>query len=293
MIATTRTLLEGAVDYAGLFPPAHLPMGDAVARYAAYRAAPHAWMLGRFVVPASRLDEFRVARDEVRGADGAPWRLSVIIEDAARDIAGVVAFNRQASKALADTIEVRASSVEEIARIAGAVGTHAVRAFVEVPITTDPEALINAIGTYGFGAKVRAGGVVSTAIPNADDVARFLAHCVRAKVPFKATAGLHHPLRGEYKLTYEADSPVAVMFGFLNVFLAAALLRTGATVREATALLEERDPGSLRIDATGIAWRDSFIPAAAIAELRRDALAGFGSCSFTEPVEETVALGFA
>ena len=58
-----RILLRGLIDYAGLFPPASLDMADAVRNYAAYREGEHAWALGRFVVPAARLEEFeRVAR---------------------------------------------------------------------------------------------------------------------------------------------------------------------------------------------------------------------------------------
>jgi hypothetical protein len=52
-----RILLEGLIDYAGLFPPAALPMEQAVANYGRYRAGEHAWMLGRFVVPAERVGE--------------------------------------------------------------------------------------------------------------------------------------------------------------------------------------------------------------------------------------------
>ena len=50
--ASATALLTGVVDYAGLFPPAALAMADAVAEYHAARADGHAWMLGRFVVPA-------------------------------------------------------------------------------------------------------------------------------------------------------------------------------------------------------------------------------------------------
>lgn len=58
---SVRSALRGLIDYAGLFPPAQESMDDAVRHYAAYRRAAHQWMLGRFVVPASRLDEFAAA----------------------------------------------------------------------------------------------------------------------------------------------------------------------------------------------------------------------------------------
>ena len=57
MTAGLRALLTGVLDYAGLFPPAKLPLDEAIRDYARYRSGPHAWVLTRFVVPASRLDE--------------------------------------------------------------------------------------------------------------------------------------------------------------------------------------------------------------------------------------------
>ncbi|MGH2970296.1 MAG: hypothetical protein ACRDK0_14735, partial [Solirubrobacteraceae bacterium] len=50
-----RALLTGLIDHAALFPPASLPMDAAleVDRWA--RATPEAWILNRFLVPASRL----------------------------------------------------------------------------------------------------------------------------------------------------------------------------------------------------------------------------------------------
>ena len=61
--------LAGLVDYAGLFPPAGLPLDVVVDQYGRYRAGRHAWMLGRLVVPADRLD----GRRGGRRAAGARW----------------------------------------------------------------------------------------------------------------------------------------------------------------------------------------------------------------------------
>src|SRR6266496_109955 len=69
--ASLRTLLAGALDYAGLYPPASLTMVQSVANYAHYLHHPHSWLLGRFVLPASRLDEFLAARERVAPVDEA------------------------------------------------------------------------------------------------------------------------------------------------------------------------------------------------------------------------------
>jgi hypothetical protein len=290
---TVRTLLEGAVDYAGLFPPAQLSMRDAVDRYASYHLSPHAWMLGRFIVPATRLEEFADAAGAATARSVNEWRLSVLADDAEHGVSLIEAFHHDHGWNICDVIELRATTVEDVERIARSIENTGLRAYVEVPIAEDPGLLIDAIGRHELSAKIRTGGVVATAIPAPSQIARFLAHCIRAGVPFKATAGLHHPLRGEYPLTYDAESARAVMFGYLNVFLAAALLYRDGSESDAIAMLEERDARSMRIDDDGLHWRGRFIAATDLAAFRRHALSGFGSCSFTEPVDEIVALGFA
>ena len=70
-------LLDGLIDYAGLFPPAALSMPAAVAAYARYVIGTDRAMLGRFVVPAARLADFTAAVDALpHGAPTprAPWR---------------------------------------------------------------------------------------------------------------------------------------------------------------------------------------------------------------------------
>ena len=54
---TLRTLLESAVDYAGIFPPATLSLPDALRDYASARAGTQTWLLGRFVLSAATLEE--------------------------------------------------------------------------------------------------------------------------------------------------------------------------------------------------------------------------------------------
>ena len=62
MVAESATaLLSGLIDYAGLFPPASLAMAAAVANYDAYLRGEYSWILGRFIVPVARLEEFEKA----------------------------------------------------------------------------------------------------------------------------------------------------------------------------------------------------------------------------------------
>jgi hypothetical protein len=290
--AAARALLGSSVDYAGLFPPAGLSMSEAVRLYAEYVTGPHAWMVGRFVVPAARLAEFARSAESVIPAGRGPWRVSVVLSsDADAGMAAVAAFNASHGGAVCDTLECKASTTDDIARLAWAVHGGDAVAYVELPVTDEPARLIGALSARGLRAKIRMGGTTPDAFPSAANVARFLAACVRAGVPFKATAGLHHPVGGDYRLTYDAASGTGPMFGFLNMFLATALLRDGGNEQDAEALLTERVAAEFRFGDQGVLWRGRLLLTARLAQLRDRCAASFGSCSFAEPIDELSALG--
>ena len=291
-----RTLLAGSIDYAGLFPPAGLPMAEAVRGYAAYRASPDAWALGRFVVPAGRLAELEAEVESLAptsgvGSPAEPWRLSVLLgADAAGDLERLGELNCRhagpgATALSGDVVEAKAATVEAIERLLRAVPRWAT-AYVEVPLEPDPAPLLAAIARAGGRAKARTGGITPDAFPEAPALLRFLRACTAANLAFKLTAGLHHPLRAEYRLTYEDGGPRGTMYGFLNVFLAAAFLRGGLPDADALELLEERSREAFRFLADAIEWRGRRVDLPTIAATRTHGLGGFGSCSFTEPVGE-------
>ena len=80
------------------------------------------------------------------------------------------------------------------------------------------------------------------------------------------------------------------MYGFLNVFLAAALLHSGHEPSTLLPLLEERDPSTISSDANGISWREYHVSAAQVAQARARFAGSFGSCSFEEPVQDLAAI---
>lgn len=288
-MSALRPLLSGIVDYAGLFPPAGLDMATAVRNYAAYRHDPDAWMLGRFVAPAARLDELSL---ELRSLEDGhdEWPVAALLgADATRDLEVVDAFNEElTSVAHIDTLEGKLSTPAAIAEVA-AVTRDRFALFVEIPIEPDPLPLIQAIATAGISAKIRTGGVTADAFPSPRDVVRFMRRCAEANVPFKATAGLHHPLRAEHRLTYAPDAPRGVMYGYLNVFLTAALL-SELTDAEAEALLDERDAHAFVVSRDSIRWREHELRADQANAARERVASSFGSCSFREPVDDLRAL---
>ncbi|MCX5754761.1 MAG: hypothetical protein NTX19_01375 [Gemmatimonadetes bacterium] len=276
--AVTRALMADAIDYAGLFPPAGLSMARAVENYASYRASVEAWMLGRFILPVARLEEFIAAFTALPAHEGAPWLLSVIAN--AGDAAALAAFNaRYGSRTRIDTIEVPPIRASDLDGLAPLVAMYTV--YAEVPWADDPAPLIAQLGARGIRAKLRTGGIVADAIPPAAAVARFVAACAGAQVSFKATAGLHHAGRGDYALTYEPDSAHATMHGFLNVMGAAQAASAGVEPGELIRMLEGATP---RIDVVGRAE-------AKVAAARLQGMQSFGSCSFDEPVAELRAQG--
>jgi len=293
-MTSATALLAGLVDYAGLFPPAALSMDDAVAEYARWRRSPEAWMLGRFVLPAARLAELSRSGDAHLPEPGAgePWRLSALLgADVHGDSARVTAFNASsAGRAVVDAVELKAVSPEEAVGALDALPA-GLDAFVEVPLDGDLDALLAVVKARGARAKVRTGGVVPEAIPDPADVARFIAACAAAGVRWKATAGLHHPVRAEHALTYAPGGPRAVTHGFLNVFAAAAFARGGASPADIEVVLREEEASAFHLDEGSLAWRRLRVTAEDAAKARRDFATSFGSCSFAEPVAELRALG--
>lgn len=283
--AALRALLAERIDYAGLFPPAALPMAEAVANFASYRESADAWALARFVLPVVRIEEFEgVAAPHLRGA---PWRLAALAQPTDAD--AISALNRRmAGRAHIDTVESRAATVDDVAALAPLVAL--ATTYVEIPIHDDPAPLIAAVAAHGLRAKVRTGGVTAESFPCARDVARFLVTCVQHRVMLKATAGLHHPLRGEYALTYDAHPAHATMFGFLNLLLAASFARQGMDAATLSDLLEEREAGAFGVTDAAVTWRGYVLAADALANDRGRFAVSFGCCSFREPLDDLSTL---
>ena len=288
-----RTLLQESIDYAGLFPPAELDMGTALDNYVRYSNGPSSWALGRFIVPVSRLAEFEAGLHHIPPRPvHRPRRLAALLgADVEADVHLLESFNRRHinTETSFDTVEVKATSengAREIIRLVPS----SFQTYLEIPIDRHPGGLIAAIGHGARRAKVRTGGVTRDAFPQTGDLVRFLRETMRLAVPFKATAGMHHALRAEYRLTYADDSLTGVMFGFLNVMLAAPFVRAGMEEGEVAQLLEEGDPDAFQADDSGITWRDRRLGRQALGDARRLGMISFGSCSFTEPIADLESL---
>lgn len=147
---------------------------------------------------------------------------------------------------------------------------------------------LDAVKEAGSFAKIRTGGVTPESIPSVDALAEFITACANRRLPFKATAGLHHAIRGPYALTYEPGAPIATMHGFVNVFVAATFAWAAYPLRP---ILEETDPGAFQFD-DGLQWRGLSLSRAQIEDCRENFLHSFGSCSFEEPIADLKNFGW-
>ena len=285
-----RAALEGLIDYAGLFPPAALPLEEAVAHVERHAKAPARWMLGRFVLPLTRLRDLH-ARLDASPPVARSWALSLLADAAdplerSLEIVSHFAERLQPLGVRIEALEFSEAGPEAVAQI-GRLAPAALDRFVEVPAVGATPRLLDAVRDAGCFAKIRTGGVTADRFPPASELAAFIAACAARSLPFKATAGLHHPLRGRYRLTYEPDAPAALMHGFLNLVLAATLLHTGrGGALEAEILLEADDPHQFSFAESRLCWGGRGFTSGDVAAARRALLRSVGSCSFEEPVSE-------
>jgi hypothetical protein len=280
-----RVLMTGAIDYAGLFPPASLPMAEAVRHYARYRMGQDAWALGNFVVPVDRLEEF----DSTAAGLGVQPRvtLSVVLPSPGLDtrkLGAGLAFGYVAN------VEVRVSEAAQVHAVASLTPA-GITSYFEIPLRHGREDLLAAIAEEGERAKLRTGGVQRGSIPSPAAVKEFLFECVRAHVAFKATAGLHHAIRGVHAPGEETNAPTELMHGFLNVLLAAALAFTGKDEDSVLGILEETSPAAFRFSDEGVEWRGLKTHTEHLKRVREEFAISFGSCSFDEPLAELRSLG--
>lgn len=247
-----RALLEGFIDYAGLFPPAKLPLADALSKFSSYRESDYRWMLHSFVVAATELgavpDSLNPCLSILSGSD------------------------EPRGSALETTVILKASKP----------------VYCEVPVQRLE--MLRSVKEASCFAKIRTGGLKPEAIPSPAQVAVFIKTCADLRLPFKATAGLHHPIRGEYPLTYEAGSAKATMHGFLNVLVASCFAFYGAEQNEIESILCETDAACFSF-SDNLSWRGRSLTLEQVKTARRDFIHSVGSCSFEEPVDELHTLG--
>jgi len=339
MFASVRAFFAEIIDYAGLFPPAQLPLPEAMANYVRYRQGPNSWMLGRFIIPAERLPELLSFQADITAI--APLRLSVLgrggnnsqelVTNVRSDLVDIGKLGQALGNAIAmENYEVKLPAslfgqpapdffAAELFPLIGMVRNLLDTAqpgelmpFFEYPLL-DPQA-VRALTRRSQsdemharellhdwdspedhakvrfprpGWKLRCGGVQANAFPTPEQVATVLAACGKAAIPWKATAGLHHPFR-------HFDAGLSTkMHGFVNVF-ATGVLAHAVNLEEGqlVEMLGDEDGKRFRFDDTGFSWKNHQAAVSAIRLARKNCVTSFGSCSFEEPCADLTELGW-
>lgn len=290
-----RIVFGGLIDYAGLFPPASLDMAGAVAGFRDSRRSPFNWIVDRFIVPASRLEELGSELASSMSAGEEQWRLSVIanlgefpsFSETHRAVASYSAEMATASSV--ELVEAKLPSQPtdlDIGDAAVEFATMGAIAFFEMPpdeLPIDAIAAARRQRDVAIGAKLRCGGVTADQFPSPERVADFITGCVARSLPFKCTAGLHHPVR------HVADDTGFVHHGFLNIL--AASLSALEAMDDLVDILSDDDPSSFTVSRSGVSWRGRSYRADSVISSRAAGFVGYGSCDFDEPIADLVELG--
>ena len=243
---------------------------------------------------SARLEEFVEAAGDLLPRDGKNrWQLAVTAgEDINETIKAVRDFNRAHSQqAVADVLEVKANTVSKIENTVALLPDE-ITAYFEVSTGEALAELVTTLAIKGQRAKLRTGGVTPDAFPTSKQIIRFVRTCMAANVPFKATAGLHHPIRCFKPLTYAPNAPQGTMHGFLNLLMMTGFARESYRLSYLEELMEEEFEEAFHFSELGVDWRDGHsLSNAHLGWLRERGLHSFGSCSFDEPIADLEAMG--
>lgn len=288
MLLALKQLLSSMVDYAGLFPPAQLSLPEAMAIYDRAQSSPHHWLVGRFVLPASCLPAFvTLLPTFLEPGHASHWSLSVILSQHwAVELEQIRQLQTANHQILISTLEMTPLPPDDIQQVCRHLPV-GVTTFFEIPLGAAIEPYLTMLQQLGAAAKLRTGGITSDAFPDSTQLCQRILSLAKAQIPFKATAGLHHPLRGNHRLTYTPDSAFTRMHGFLNVaLLAAVAYQHIVTFDEAVAMLEEQSIDSFEFTETAVRWRAYSLSLSELERSRQQCFHSFGSCSFQEPIDD-------
>jgi hypothetical protein len=288
-----REFMRGLIDDAGTFPPEELPLEAAVDRHIAARLEAEAWILGRFVAGSTNVGR-------LAALSPFAWPVTVVIDHPlVHDGFAAARSAAESGRVLVESVEIPlargkgasvASRLSDLATQLTGAGLGGLELFVEAPIGSldgidETAAEFAAAGReHGIAlfAKVRCGGA---AVPAPDALAAFIAVMSARRVPFKATAGLHHPVA---RVRAEGFS-----HGYLNVAGASVLAASGTIGRaEISEMLADTRTANFALDAATFRWKSFAAGAPSIAAAREQCFRSFGSCSLDEPIGDLAAMGF-
>jgi len=322
-------LMQGIIDYAGLFPPAQLPMQPVVENYAVYRQGSQRQMLGRLICPTTRFEELAASvRPLFWGWDAQDvWPIAALARGGATTDAFLAALEDDlaAMRTLAERCGTRlrievlecklpADLIENpdasaIGRFAATVAERTAAAgygqlmpYYEISFAGDwrktVPRMVAGLAAYArsTGARQTPGGTCGVKVRTGGVEAAAFPSVDQVTCVIRACAGEHIALKAtaglHHPVRHFAESVQAKMHGFLNVFGAAVLTHAhDLDTTTIACIVEDEEPRHFRFDGDTFGWQNQSIGVHEIAAARRDFAHGFGSCSFDEPMEDLRALG--
>lgn len=311
MKKATRCLLQNIIDYAGLFPPAKLPLTEAFSSFQSYQRHAQNFLLARFILPLASLEQLEALGGDILASSTTPFRLSLLAKNEQagdsflraleHDLHALEGFlSRNASVAVdgiefllpeeIQTSDVPAKLVSFCCEVSSRVEKlpQPTRVFVELPLTLGRDrfgslahilSLFNRERNKNWAAKIRTGSTVASQVPSPLSVASAIAMFAKNRVAFKCTAGLHEMLR-------HFDPALGVkVHGVFNVWTAALFAQGGVEdVASLVSILEDEDAKSFVFDDEAFAYKGERFDLAHIEACRKHFALSLGSCSFLEPV---------
>lgn len=312
-----HTFFTRLVDYAGLFPPAKLPLQEALVNYRSYLDTPDSRILSRFIITASRLSELS---NELLSQYSAvkPLSLSLITRDPIEDLPMVSSFiSQQEGRVIVGSLEIPIAAdllasndelVNKLSQYQIAIDQLESNLPVFYELLRNKEygdqqwknwsaqlpKFIEAIashvssGNSFVGFKLRCGGVEAEMVPSSEHVTGALLECAAKKVRIKFTAGLHHPFR------HDSAKLGVKMHGYFNLFFGAMLAFAHNVSFNELSKVIEADQATGDVVDTGetLSWLGHKLSYQEVKSFREDYVISYGSCSFVEPIEDAKSLGW-
>jgi hypothetical protein len=270
-------LFASLVDDAAVFPPGNAPLDEALRLHRELRAGPYAGLVGPLLAPASS------AADLADLLAGDPLRVAVIGRPGVPhpDVRAAVTLLRATPGVDVSGVEVGWSADWRDTWMAALDGTVLT---LEVPRGEEQPAALadiaaDASDAIPLQAKFRTGATETWEWPDEEELARFVRTAIDHDLGFKLTGGLHHAVRGRYRVGgVEEDQ-----HGLLNVVCAVRWALNGEDVDELVPLLAERDADTLVAQVERMSAAD--------ASIVRAFFTAFGCCGVMDPISELAELG--
>lgn len=317
-----QELFGHSIDYAGLFPPASLTLEEAIKNYLEYAQSPLSIYLGNFVTVYRYIESLNEILENISdrmgnsdsensiSTDSIPLTVILSEDDAVSTIKDLLctevihdsiklcSFELKLSETLCNDSDLE-DLLKQIVEVMQAAGLPDIRIYFEVLQTGDAgkddlafsilasnvarfkSKVTSTDGDHLMGLKCRFANAEAKKVPGIDLVCAMLITAMQAGLPLKATQGLHH------LLSNKKGDPRHCRFGYLSLFVACGLLcGSDITKDDLETLLAEENVENFKIRGSSISWRNYRLTIQEIREARRRFLSAFGSCSFTEPLNE-------